>query len=92
MDLVEATKTMRIEGPGAVNPARSASFNSLRPSRSQGPDRTQLSGLASAIAESKGPEVIDQSRVDRLRQAIADGSFQMDPAAIAKRMLSEEVG
>jgi negative regulator of flagellin synthesis FlgM len=36
----------------------------------------------------EGPASLDTARVDAVRAALADGSYRIDPQAIADRMLS----
>ncbi|MEM6955706.1 MAG: flagellar biosynthesis anti-sigma factor FlgM [Myxococcota bacterium] len=83
---------MRIQGPSIINPKRYTSSanrpSSTAPSRADG---AELSSAASELADAKGPEVLDMERVDRLRKSIQNGSFRIDPDAIAERMLDEEV-
>lgn len=46
--------------------------------------------VATQLADAKGPEIIDLERVERLKAAIANGSFNIDADVIAGRMLAEE--
>lgn len=82
---------MRIQGPSPINPLRTAStLNPAPPSKERAGDATEVSTLAAQLADSKAPEVIDLERVERLREAIAQGAFTIDPDTIAERMLAEE--
>jgi len=46
-------------------------------------DVGDLSSLASRLAAS------NEDRIERLRQAVQDGSYTVDPAAIASRLIDE---
>ena len=82
---------MRVQGPANINPIRSSSsLNSLSAPRRTGGDGAELSTVAAQLSESKGPEIIDEARVERLKPAIARGSFKVNADVIAKRMLAEE--
>jgi flagellar biosynthesis anti-sigma factor FlgM len=48
-------------------------------------DVGDLSSLASRLAAS------NEDRIERLRQAVQDGSYQADPAAIASRLIDEHL-
>jgi negative regulator of flagellin synthesis FlgM len=56
-------------------------------------DRVQLTDSAKAMQEAarthSGAEV-DAKKVEQLRQALANGSYKVDPSRIADRMLSLE--
>ncbi len=54
-------------------------------------DRVGVSSVARDIADARGPEVPDQARIEKLRQAIDDGTFEIDSMRIAEQMLLEEV-
>jgi negative regulator of flagellin synthesis FlgM len=54
-------------------------------------DRVRLTDSARALQEAARVDdqaAIDTKRVEKIRQAIADGSYQVNPAAIADRMLA----
>lgn len=47
--------------------------------------------LSSEVADlARNADSIDHSKVERLRNAIADGSYKVDPDAIAEKLLSFE--
>ena len=48
-------------------------------------DVSDLSSLASRLAAS------NEDRIERLRQAVQDGSYKVDPAAIASRLIDEHL-
>lgn len=54
-------------------------------------DRVNLTDSAKALqnaARVDGHSAIDSQRVEKLRQAIASGSYQINPAGIADKMLA----
>ena len=82
---------MRIQGTAPINPLRTSSTQNPAPARSERPkDAASVSTVATQLADSKAPEVIDMERVDRLKTAIANGTFSFDANTIAERMLAEE--
>jgi len=70
----------------AANPASDA------PASIKGQDDSvRLTDSARALqdaAKVDGQSAIDTQRVEKIRQAIADGSYQVNPAAIADKMIS----
>jgi flagellar biosynthesis anti-sigma factor FlgM len=48
-------------------------------------DVSELSSLASKLA------VSNEGRIERLRQAVQDGSYNVDPAAVASRLIDEHL-
>ena len=56
------------------------------PAEPDGGVRVQLSAESRALALQSGGDV-DTARVERLKAAIASGSFQVDAAAIADKLL-----
>lgn len=87
---------MRINGPGAMNPVRrlEGGRNDVTPARESqagsAGETVAFSGVAAAAAEARAPEVIDEARVERIREAIAKNRFPIDPMRIARKMLAEE--
>ncbi len=54
-------------------------------------DQLKLTDSALALQEAARPNdgtVVDQQRVDQIRQALADGSYTINPARIAEQMLA----
>ena len=54
-------------------------------------DSVRLTDSARALqdaAKVDGQAAIDTKRVEKIRQAIADGSYQVNPAAIADKMIA----
>ncbi|MEN9418682.1 MAG: negative regulator of flagellin synthesis FlgM [Pseudomonadota bacterium] len=68
-----STERRRAAGgaPGAPEPVESA--------------RVELSANASVSASGEGS--FDQAKVDRISQAIRDGTFKVDPGAIADKLI-----
>lgn len=54
-------------------------------------ERVHVSREARALASVRDPEVPDLSRIEKLKEAIADGTFQIDADRIADAMLREEL-
>lgn len=87
---------MQVTGPRGMNPVRSSGVRNVPPPKGaerRGPPtatRVNVSSAASQMAESRGPEIIDHARIERMRQAIKDGALPIDPNAIAERMMAEE--
>lgn len=82
---------MRIQGTSPINPLRTSSTQNAAPARGERPkDAAEVSEVATQLADSKAPEVIDGKRVERLKAAIANGVFSIDANTIAERMLAEE--
>jgi len=48
---------------------------------------TRLQELSKAV---EGVPEVDRTRVEQLRQAVADGTYQVEPAAIADRLIAME--
>jgi negative regulator of flagellin synthesis FlgM len=53
-------------------------------------EKVQVSSSSKLLADAKGPEVKDSARIERLKGAIKDGSFKVDPQRIASAMIAEE--
>jgi len=73
--------------------ASEVSGEKTTPSKAErsGAARVQVSKGARALHEARRPEEPDMERIERLRAAIADGSFEVDADAVAERMLAEEI-
>jgi flagellar biosynthesis anti-sigma factor FlgM len=57
---------------------------------SAGAQQVQVSTASRALASARAPETPDEARISALREAIASGTFKVDPELIADRMLREE--
>lgn len=56
-----------------------------------GTGKAELSALAIA-AHDAGTAPVDTARIEKLRAAIADGSYQIDPEKIAAKMITLDLG
>jgi negative regulator of flagellin synthesis FlgM len=77
-------------GNGSASSAGNASSDA--PAQVKGADDSvRLTDSARALqdaAKVDGHAAIDTGRVEKIRQSIADGSYQVNPAAIADKMIS----
>lgn len=87
---------MKVQGPNrpvaldAVRGQKRAAAQSDAPGAER-QEKVRVSSEALVLQEAREPEVPDQDRIARLKQAIVDGSFKIDADRIAEAMLSEEV-
>ena len=84
---------MKVQGPTRTAPitAEKAVERVSRPDvKEAAHDAVEVSGAARRLASARAPETVDEAKVSRLRAAIADGSFHVDPQRIATKMLEEE--
>lgn len=92
---------MKINGPNGPNgPAPLRSYQGGKPTSKTGggdsvandnsADRVEVSGGAQALANARAPEEPDMQRIQRLKDAIANGTFVIDHDRIAQRLLDEE--
>lgn len=76
----ETDKTKQLQSNGAANASNSASG-----------DKVSLSSEARVLQQAEGQlgnsSEVDMEKVDRIKAAIADGSFQPNSEEIAKKML-----
>ena len=91
---------MRIQGPKSSGTAKvsreTAEQKASNAASSKGAERTRgekvrISSQAKQLADVRAPEKPDMERVERLKRAIEDGSFEIDAEKIADRMLEEEI-
>lgn len=86
---------MKVQGPpkpslverAAASRAKEPKVASAPPPRGE---RVEVSKLSKLLGEARGPEEVDTARVERLRDAIAAGTFKVDAEAIAEAMIHEE--
>lgn len=85
---------MKVNGPGRpgpVDPARKASRPAAEtPAKSKDGEQVRVSTQASLLAAARAPEVPDSALVQRIREAIDKGAFEVDAERIADIMLQEE--
>ncbi len=94
-----------IQGVGTTNPVGVATTGQAGSATANAPasppavpaadsaDVGKTEGLLAAIVQAAAElPSIDQARIDALRQAIADGSYQTDPHEIARKLLEIESG
>jgi negative regulator of flagellin synthesis FlgM len=53
-------------------------------------ERVQVSSSSKLLAQARGPHTPDAARVERLKSAIANGSFKVDADRVAEAMIQEE--
>ena len=95
IDLTPSTTPQLDRSHGSAASTRTVS-NRLPSNRSGGSDVANLSTGSDAVQQLKAnlgsvPEV-RQERVNQLRQAIGDGTFQVSPSQVAGAMLAESSG
>jgi flagellar biosynthesis anti-sigma factor FlgM len=79
-------------GPIDVQRTRIETGHAGKPQAGAPSDHVDVSSSASTLREARAAQVTDDARVERLRDAIAKGTFVVDHDAIAARMLEEERG
>jgi|SRR5690554_1750887 len=76
---------------GGVNTAKNPAQNSPSPARGDSvalsPEAQTLGQLRQAIDNASG---IDSERVNTIKQAIAEGRFEINPERLAEAMLAQE--
>ena len=94
--------TISNNGLPKFTPATGTSGNSPAPATtvptgsasaaSQPDDQLKLTDSARALQQAARPDAstIDPQRVERVRQALADGSYQINPGHIAEKMMALE--
>lgn len=82
-------------GPNGTGPLRS--YQGGKTSKTGGTersdasaDRVDVSSGAQVLANARAPEEPDMERIQRLKDAIANGTFVIDHERIAQKMLDEE--
>lgn len=79
-------------GPVSATGLRSAGAKSVSPASEARPARDETSvreSDAAAIAKLGAP--VDQSRIDELRSAIAEGRYLVDPGKLAQKMIALDI-
>lgn len=86
----------RVNRPGTPSDqsAQTPSQSSGQPQSAQRTDSVSLTEsarqLSELASEASTGEVVDRGRVEMARQAIDDGTYNVDPRQIAERLLSME--
>ncbi|HEY9510955.1 MAG TPA: flagellar biosynthesis anti-sigma factor FlgM [Rhodanobacter sp.] len=78
-------------GSGSGSTATAGASASSAGASSKVGDEVQLTDSARALQEAARPDdgaVVDHKRVDQIRQALADGSYTINPARIAEQILA----
>ena len=73
-----------------ARPPMRTSMPPARETRVTGSPRLSASSPPTSSASSIAPAGIDVAKVNAIRTSLADGSYKVDPQAIADRMLSLE--
>jgi negative regulator of flagellin synthesis FlgM len=86
-----------ISGLTGVSPADAARNNTTSPQRSDGKEsatqadtaeKLTLTGIGQYLANTADePAPVDRERVEAIQNALADGSYEIDSASIAARLL-----
>jgi negative regulator of flagellin synthesis FlgM len=72
----------------ATAPRRSEAGHSTSPTATAAADQLTLTDVGQYLASSAGePAPVDRERVDAIRHALADGSYEIDPERVAARLL-----
>ncbi len=66
----------------------STAGKSAQPAQTGGGASVQLSNVSAQLQSSNDTAVFDVARVSQIKQAISDGKFQINAAAIADRLIS----
>lgn len=87
---------MKIQGgnrPYPVEPTTRRVTTSVGETRraATGNDSVQMSSEARILLEAKKPEVPDQAKIAELRNAIENGTFEIDATRIADAMIDQEL-
>ena len=87
---------MKVEGPGKSRlhtlrdsaTVKQAGRSEAQPTQGE---RVEVSKLGKSLAEARqSPSELDTARIERLKDAIANGSFTIDAERIATAMMNEE--
>jgi negative regulator of flagellin synthesis FlgM len=86
---------MKVQGPPKprlqpmrdATPAKEAQAQRAEPSRRE---RVEVSSSSKLLAQARSPHTPDTARIERLKNAIKDGSFKVDANRVAEAMIQEE--
>jgi flagellar biosynthesis anti-sigma factor FlgM len=94
MRIVDSYSTVATDPIGtSPSPPSSGGVGAARaqvPSESQAAVKVNVSAKARALADAQGPGDVDDVKVARLRSAVEAGSFKVDSAKIAARIIEGE--
>jgi negative regulator of flagellin synthesis FlgM len=79
------------QGSASTQGATSAPGTEATTGSNSGDDRVQLTDSARALQEAARTHsgaTVDTKRVEQVRQALANGTYKIDPSRIADRMMS----
>lgn len=76
---------VRSDAAAGAAPAKPADSHEARGAASEGPDRVTVSEEAKRLAEQA--QAVSQERVERLRASIESGTYKVDAAHIASRIV-----
>jgi len=80
-------------GASRVSTNRSNTADENTAASESAPAKDAVKLLSAEVSElARSADSIDQAKVERLRNAIADGSYQVNPEAIAEKLLAFEDG
>lgn len=87
---------MKVQGPSRPNVAQVQDKAHIRntnatPVEKSAGERVEVSSLSKMLAQAREPEVHDAGKVERLRESIRVGQFQVDHGQVADTMVQEEV-
>lgn len=82
---LDAYQRMAISGVNAARPVAQGEQPVSEAAGSKEAAKVAISDAARELA--KAGEAVDQKKVEELKSRIADGSFQVDSATVARRML-----
>lgn len=81
------------QGTASTPSATSAPSTEATAGSKSGDDRVQLTDSARALQEAartNSSATVDTKKVEQVRQALANGTYKIDPSRIADRMMSLE--
>ena len=86
-------KVQRPLGPNVAQVQDKAHIRNTNatPVEKSGGERVEVSSLSKALAQVREPETQDAGKVERLRESIRVGQFQVDHSQVADTMVQEEV-
>lgn len=79
------------QGSSSAQNASSATGSDAASSTTGADDRVQLTDSARALQQASSTTsgaTVDTQKVDQIRQALANGTYKIDPSRIADRMMS----